>query len=137
MESADIVDIIPLPVERLMAIEWNAVAHANKHSLQFLYCRLFCVLGILWTIESVHFVIHNHYGKPCSTYQSLQVFFRIMDFCNVLRGFFFFIILVCKRSIWIQVKHFWFLKRSGSASACHQDGNEMRSMTIRRASTAF
>ena len=61
---------------------------------------------------------------PCTSVQSLDIFFRIIDFCNILRGFFFFIIFVCKSSIWEKIRHYWFLKLSSPPQ--HQDGIEMK-----------
>ena len=61
-------------------------AHANFCiilSFQVLYTKLFLVLGILWIIESVHFIIHNHYGQPCQKYSFIGVFFRIIDSFNM------------------------------------------------------
>ena len=62
---------------------------------------------------------------PCTTVQAVDIFFRIIDFCNILRGFFFFIIFVCKRSIWEKVRHYWFLKFSSSPQ--DQYGLELKS----------
>ena len=72
--------------------------------------KLFLVLGILWTIETVHFFVHNHYNEPCQTSKYIKIAFRVLDSCNMLRGFFFFIIFVCKRNVWIKIQRFFFLK---------------------------
>ena len=82
-----------------------------KHSVfQVLYMKLFLILGILWTIETVHFFVHNHYNEPCQTSMYIKIAFRVLDSCNILRGFFFLIIFVCKRNVWIKIQRFFFLK---------------------------
>ena len=75
-------------------------------SFQVLYTKLFLILGILWIIESVHFIIHNHYGQPCQEYSFIGVFFRIIDSFNMLRGFFLFIIFILKKNVWKKIKSF-------------------------------
>ena len=79
--------------------------------------------GILWTIETLHFIIHNHYEEPpCHRVKCLGLFFRIIDCCNMLRGFFMFLIFICKKSFWTKVKRFWFLKfRSPSPTPIKMD----------------
>ena len=67
---------------------------------QILYLKIFLILGVLWIIESIHYIIHNHYGAPCVSFKSINFFFRIIDSCNMLRGFFLFIIFICKKNVW-------------------------------------
>ena len=88
---------------------------AGFHSLvrfvfQILYMKLFLILGILWTIETVHFFVHNHYNEPCQTNKYIKIAFRVLDSCNMLRGFFFFIIFVCKQNVRIKIQRFFLLK---------------------------
>jgi len=80
-----------------------------------LYMRLVLVLGIPWSVESLHFLIHNHYEQPCERSTPVQAVLRFMDFCNMLRGFFMFLIFICKKSVWRKVKRYWFLRSRAPA----------------------
>ena len=61
---------------------------------------MFLVLGLLWSFDGVHAVINHD-----TTF--LYFFFKGMEVLNLLRGFFMFIIFVCKRSVWVKVKTWW------------------------------
>ena len=74
--------------------------------LQILFGKLFSILGILWTFSFLHYLIHgNHSNTSCEEYPSyLEIFFRVMDSFNLLRGFFMFLIFVCKKNVWQKVR---------------------------------
>ena len=78
----------------------------NKFLFQILYTKLFSILGILWTFSFLHYLIHgNHSNTSCEEYSSyIEIFFRIIDSFNILRGFFMFIIFVCKKNVLVKVK---------------------------------
>ena len=69
-------------------------------SVQILYGKLFFILGILWTFSFLHYLIHGDHSNSCEDYNTfLEIFFRIIDSLNILRGFFLFLIFVCKKSV--------------------------------------
>ena len=71
---------------------------------QILYGKLFSILGILWTISFLHYMIHGDHSNSCEEYSTfLEIFFRMIDGLNLLRGFFMFLIFVCKRTVWSKV----------------------------------
>ena len=74
---------------------------------QVFHLKLFLILGLSWTLESVHFIIHD---KLYPKFFGVYIFFRVVDSCNLLRGFFFFIIFVCNKNTWGKIKHFWYLQ---------------------------
>ena len=82
----------------------NALFH-----LQALYMKLFFVLGILWGCEGIHAIIHN--DQECQN-SSLEVFFRAIDSLNILRGFFIFLIFICKRTVWTKITRYYRQKSS-------------------------
>ena len=73
---------------------------------QILYGKLFFILGILWTFSFLHYLIHgNHSNTSCEDFSSyLEMFFRVIDSLNLLRGFLMFLIFVCKKTVWGKVK---------------------------------
>ena len=69
-----------------------------------MYGKLFSILGILWTFSFLHYLIHGDHNDSCQEYStSLEIFFRMIDGLNLLRGFFMFFIFVCKKSVWSKV----------------------------------
>ena len=80
---------------------------------QILYMKLFIVLGLLWSCESIHFIIHDDDINGCSS-SSAEVFFRIIDCLNLLRGFFIFLIFVCKQNVWKKIQAYYRVKMGKS-----------------------
>ena len=63
-----------------------------------LYTKLFIVMGISWTFECIHHLVHpDHTHTDC--YDYVELFFRLMGCLNLLRGSLIFFIFVCKDSI--------------------------------------
>ena len=77
--------------------------------------KLFFVLGILWGCEGIHAIIHNE-KENCQS-SSLDVFFRAIDSLNILRGFFIFLIFICKRTVWTKITRYYKQKSGQSARA--------------------
>jgi hypothetical protein len=82
---------------------------------QALYTKLFFVLGILWGCEGIHAIIHNE-KENCQN-SPLDVFFRAIDSLNILRGFFIFLIFICKRTVWTKITRYYKQKSGQSARA--------------------
>ena len=57
----------------------------------FLFFRLFIVMGASWIMEIVSWCLHDH----VPTYISYPT-----DIINSSQGFFIFVFLVCKKSVW-------------------------------------
>ena len=56
------------------------------------------MLGTLWLPTFLHYIFHgDHSEVPKNTI--IEIMFRIVDSLNILRGFFMFIILVCKKNV--------------------------------------
>ena len=56
------------------------------------------MLGTLWLPTFLHYILHgDHSEVPKNTI--IEIMFRIVDSLNILRGFFMFIILVCKKNV--------------------------------------
>ena len=73
-------------------------------SVQILYGKLFFILGILWTFSFLHYMVHGDHSNSCKEYSThLEIFFRMVDGLNLLRGFFMFLIFVCKKTVWSKV----------------------------------
>ena len=80
---------------------------------QVLYVKLFSIPGILWTFSFLHYIVHGNHNSSCEDYSSyLEIFFRLIDSINILRGFFIFLIFVCKKTVWVKVKLCLSLKSS-------------------------
>ena len=77
--------------------------------------KLFFVLGILWGSEGIHAIIHNE-KENCQN-SPLDVFFRAIDSLNILRGFFIFLIFICKRTVWTKITRYYRQKSGQSARA--------------------
>lgn len=98
-----------LLVGRLKKKETNYDIHQIITYFQLLHLKLFLILGLLWTMESVHFIIHT-YGELCDTFVGLDIFFRVIDCFNILRGFFFLIIFVCNKITLVKISQFWYVR---------------------------
>ena len=74
-------------------------------------------MGIPWLFEGIHYVSHEHHyktepstrGPAAYDFENTHsgftdVFYRIVDVFNLLRGLFIFIIFVCKKTIWEKMK---------------------------------
>ena len=79
---------------------------------QALYTKLFFVLGILWGSEGIHAIIHKK--EDCQN-SPWDVFFRAIDSLNILRGFFIFLIFICKRTVWTKITRYYKQKSGQSA----------------------
>jgi len=83
---------------------------------QVLYTKMFLVLGLLWVFSMAHYILHGHHPRGLCHYPSnLEVFFRIVDSLNLLRGFFIFIIFVCKANVISKVKVTFFTRNTVQA----------------------
>ena len=90
---------------------------------QALYMKLFFVLGILWGCEGIHAIIHN--GQDCQN-SSLDFFFRAIDSLNILRGFFIFLIFICKRTVWTKITRYYKQKSGQSARGRLNKPNQVK-----------
>ena len=72
---------------------------------QVLYTKLFFVLGLLWGLDGLHAVINE--GAEFETDSIAYYLFKGAEILNLLRGFFMFVIFVCKRSVWRKVRTWW------------------------------
>ena len=71
-----------------------------------LYTKLFIVMGISWTFECLHHLVHSdHTHTQTRCYDYVELFFRLMGCLNLLRGSLIFFIFVCKDSILDKVLH--------------------------------
>lgn len=63
------------------------------------------MIGALWIFSFVHYIIHkDHSEVDIQEAGVTETLFRIVDGLNMLRGFFMFIILVCKKDILNKLK---------------------------------
>ena len=92
------------------------IMHFTLSIIQALYMKLFFLLGILWSCESIHAILHNDETEKCHL-SSLEIFFRIIDSFNLLRGFFIFLIFICKKTVLTKMKCYYMQKSGQSASA--------------------
>ena len=76
--------------------------------------KLFFVLGILWGCESIHAIIHNNETEKCPL-SYMEIFFRAIDSLNLLRGFFLFLIFICKKTVWNKITRYYKQKCGQSA----------------------
>jgi len=61
-----------------------------------LYTKLFLVLGVLWILECVHIFVEDSLQKHNANY---VVIFGFFDALKLLRGLFFFMIFIFKKSV--------------------------------------
>jgi len=98
-----------------------------------LYTKLFLILGILWMFSTIHYILHsNHPEGLCHYSNNLEVFFRVIDSLNLLRGFFMFVIFVCKENVKNKVRARFGLVRgehNGSVKTLHET-TEMTEMAV-------
>lgn len=77
-----------------------------------LYLRLFIVMGILWTMEVISFLISPEHP-----------IFYFTDFLNTLHGVFIFILFILKRRVLILIKERFVLFRSFKFIICSSHWN--------------
>ena len=59
----------------------------------------------VWILSFLHYIIHKDHSEVDTTGAGvMETVFRIADGLNMLRGFFMFIILVCKKDILNKLK---------------------------------
>ena len=101
--------------------------------MKVLYTKLFLILGILWMFSTIHYIVHsNHPDGLCGYSNNLEVFFRVIDSLNLLRGFFMFLIFVCKENVKNKVRARFGLTRgehNGSVKTLHET-TEMTEMAV-------
>ena len=69
-----------------------------------MYGKMVLVLGIPWIFEGIHFFSHQHFEHGCHPGDSSEMLFRIFSILNFSRGIFLFLIFVCKRTVWTELK---------------------------------
>ena len=70
-----------------------------------LFVKIFTIIGTLWILSFLHYIIHKNHSEVDTTGAGvMETVFRITDGLNMLRGFFMFIILVCKKDILNKLK---------------------------------
>ena len=69
-----------------------------------LFTKLFLIMGLSWLSECIHIELHGDHTnmKNCNFY--VEVFLRILGGLNMIRGFFIFLVFICKPKIWNLVK---------------------------------
>ena len=73
--------------------------------MQVLFVKIFTIIGTLWILSFLHYIIHKDHSEVDTTGAGvMETVFRIADGLNMLRGFFMFIILVCKKDILNKLK---------------------------------
>ena len=72
-----------------------------------LFTKLFLIMGLSWFSECIHIELHGDHTnmKNCNFY--VEVFLRILGGLNMIRGFFIFLVFICKPKIWnlVQKRH--------------------------------
>ena len=56
------------------------------------------VMGLLWFFDSLHFLLHGDHSQVDDCMTQVELVFRLLGCFNLSRGFFIFLIFVCKRS---------------------------------------
>ena len=69
-----------------------------------MYGKMFLILGIPWVFEGIHFFSHQKYQHGCHPGGFSETFFRIVSIFNFSRGIFLFLIFVCKKTVWVELK---------------------------------
>ena len=65
--------------------------------------KIFTIIGTLWIFSFLHYIVHKDHVDTTEL-GVMETVFRIADGLNMLRGFFMFIILVCKQDIWNKLR---------------------------------
>lgn len=65
-----------------------------------LFTKLFLIMGLSWLSECIHIELHGDHTDMvyCNFY--LEVFLRVIGGLNMIRGFFIFLVFICKPKIW-------------------------------------
>ena len=83
--------------------------------------------------STIHYILHsNHPDGLCHYSNNLEVFFRVIDSLILLRGFFMFVIFVCKENVKKKVGAMFGLRRcehNGSVKTLHET-TEMTEMAV-------
>ena len=67
--------------------------------------KIFTINGTLWILSFLHYIIHKDHSEVDTTETIvIETVFRIADGLNLLRGFFMFIFLVCKKDVLDKLK---------------------------------
>ena len=87
--------------------------------------KIFTIIGTLWILSFLHYIIHKDHSLGDTTEAGvIETVFRIVDGLNMLRGFFMFIILVCKKDVLNKLKRIFM---SDSEECIHNETFTVRS----------
>ena len=99
-----------------------------------LFTKLFLIMGLSWLSECIHIELHGDHSDlhHCNFY--FEVFLRFIGGLNMIRGFFIFMVFICKPKIWTLAanrhpklwRFFGFFKFS-TCCDYHQEGAEENS----------
>lgn len=91
---------------RNVRLSTNQILSTNSDIAQQLifFLKLFIVLGILWICDCLHRFIHKDKEDHDV---SAEYFFQAIDVLILLRGFFFFVIFIMKKSVLIKLKRYF------------------------------
>ena len=79
----------------------NSTISTNDTKEQLvLFTKLFLIMGLSWLSECIHIELHGDHQDlhDCNFY--LEVFLRVIGGLNMIRGFFIFMVFICKPKIW-------------------------------------
>ena len=84
----------------------NSFNNDTKEQL-VLFTKLFLIMGITWLSECIHVELHGDHTNMEHCNFHLEVFLRVLGGLNMIRGFFIFLVFICKPKIlkWTQERH--------------------------------
>ena len=99
---------VRLPPPQTPPTNWWASASTfnTLFYYQVLCTKLFFVLGVLWIFDFIHASL-KYSGVTFAADSLPNIFFKLIEVLNLLRGCFMFLIFVCKVTVWRAVVLWW------------------------------
>ena len=73
--------------------------YSDTKEQMVLFTKLFLIMGITWLSECIHIELHGDHSDMVHCNFYLEVFLRILGGLNMIRGFFIFLVFICKPKI--------------------------------------
>ena len=100
LQSATISTSRPASSTRSSNRSQQSISTNDTREQLVLFTKLFLIMGLSWLSECIHIELHGDHQNMeyCNFY--LEVFLRVLGGLNMIRGFFIFMVFICKPKIW-------------------------------------
>ena len=76
-----------------------SLLYSDTKEQMVLFTKLFFIMGITWISECIHIELHGDHTTMVQCNFYFEVFLRILGGLNMIRGFFIFLVFICKPKI--------------------------------------